>query len=106
MSKKNNVRKTSARMVMDVLKNNGAYTESSAISVDKFKNLKLSSQVIAYTISNLMQDNVVGKTDDDKYYFNEKGWKALEKKVNAGYIILIAVPIFFIIVMLLIQYLF
>ncbi|MDF9823817.1 putative transcriptional regulator [Breznakia sp. PF5-3] len=106
MANKNSNRKTAAKMVMDVLKRHDALDPESAITIDYFKNLKLTTAVIGYTIGNLINDGVVNKTGDDRYYFNEAGWKKLEKKVNRGYLILIAVPVVFIIVMLGLRYFF
>ena len=72
--KKTTTGQTSARMVMDVLKKHYAFTPDTAVGYDAFKNLRLSTSVIAYTIANLMETDVIMKTDDDRYYFVEKNW--------------------------------
>ncbi|OCN05859.1 hypothetical protein A4S06_07400 [Erysipelotrichaceae bacterium MTC7] len=92
MAKKNSASKTAAKIVMDVFHKYAAYDESRAIGIKRFKNVKLTSQVVGYTIANFMQDDIVIKTDDDKYYFNEKAYKKLQRKVMFGYGILILVP--------------
>ena len=71
-TKKNTAGQTSARMVMDVLKKNNAYTADSAVGYDAFKNLRLSTAVIAYTIANLMETGIIMRTEEDRYYFEEK----------------------------------
>ena len=62
-TKKNTAGQTSARMVMDVLKKNNAYTADSAVGYDAFKNLRLSTAVIAYTIANLMETGIIMRTE-------------------------------------------
>lgn len=104
--KKINNQKTAARMVLDVLKKHEALDAETAIDIEYFKNLKLTSAVIAYTIGNLINDNVVVKTGDDRYYFNEDGWKKLEKKVNRGYVILLGLPVIALAFVMLIKYIF
>jgi len=106
MAKKNNIRKTAAKMVIDIFHKRNAYDEASAIKVEMFKNLKLTSAVISYTIGNLINDGVVHKTNDNRYYFDQDGWRKLEKKVLRGYSLLFIVPIVFIVFFLAIQYLF
>ena len=49
--KKTTTGQTSARMVMDVLKKHYAFTPDTAVGYDAFKNLRLSTSVIAYTLS-------------------------------------------------------
>ena len=83
--KKTTTGQTSARMVMDVLKKHYAFTPDTAVGYDAFKNLRLSTSVIAYTIANLMETDVIMKTDDDRYYFVEKNWNKVVHKVNFAY---------------------
>ena len=78
--KKTTTGQTSARMVMDVLKKHYAFTPDTAVGYDAFKNLRLSTSVIAYTIANLMETDVIMKTDDDRYYFVEKNCKGRHQK--------------------------
>lgn len=105
MAKKNSIRKTAAKMVIDIFHKHKAYDEATAIKVEEFKNLKLTSAVISYTIGNLINDGVVHKTDDDRYYFDQGGWRKLEKKVMRGYGLLFIVPVAFIVIFLVIQFL-
>lgn len=107
MAKKNvNNRKTAARMVMDVMLKQDACSPEHAIPVESFKDLKLTTAVIGYTIGNLINDDVVIKTGDDRYYFNEIGWKKLQKKVNRGYLILLGLPVLVLLIMVVLRYLF
>ena len=43
------------------------------------------TSTISYTISNLMEEGVVGKTDDERFYYDDLGFKALETKFVRGY---------------------
>ena len=81
-TKKNTAGQTSARMVMDVLKKNNAYTADSAVGYDAFKNLRLSTAVIAYTIANLMETGIIMRTEEDRYYFEVKNWNKVVHKVK------------------------
>lgn len=84
---------TAASMVMDILKKRGAIDEAHAVDVSAFKNLPYASSTISYTISNLMEEGVVGKTQDDKFYYDDLGFKALETKFVRGYSMIFIVPI-------------
>ena len=101
--KKTTTGQTSARMVMDVLKKHYAFTPDTAVGYDAFKNLRLSTSVIAYTIANLMEIDVIMKTDDDRYYFVEKNWNKVVHKVNFAYVILLGLPIIILLIFLGIQ---
>lgn len=103
MAKKNTAGQTSARMVMDVLKKHHAFSPNTAVGYDAFKNLPLSTMVIAYTIANLMESDVVMKTGDDRYYFVEENWKKMVRKVRVGYGVMIALPLIVLLVFLGIQ---
>lgn len=103
MAKKNTAGQTSARMVMDVLKKHYAFTPDTAVGYDAFKNLPISTMVIAYTIANLMESDVVMKTEDDRYYFVEENWNKMARKVRVGYGILIALPLIILFIFLGIQ---
>lgn len=108
MAKKNKtptVQQTAARKVMDILKKNYALTPDTAIGYEAFKNVPFPTQVIAYTIANLMENGVVMRTDDERYYFVEENWNKMVKKVNFAYVGLIGIPVIAIIVVLAIQYL-
>ncbi|SUO03412.1 Uncharacterised protein [Faecalicoccus pleomorphus] len=89
----NNVRKTAARIIMDTFIKRKATSPEKAIPIEEFKDVKLSTSVISYTIANFMEDEVVYKTGDDRYYFSQENWKKLEKKVTRGYWVMVAIPV-------------
>ena len=89
--RKRGAKATAASMVMDTLKKRGAVDEKSAVDVSVFKNLPYATSTISYTISNLM--GVVGKTDDERFYYDDLGFKALETKFVRGYSMIFIVPI-------------
>ena len=91
--KKSSVQKTAGSMIIGVLKRNAAFSPDTAIEIEKFKNVKLTSDVIAYTIANLMQDEIIIRTDDDRYYYSHANYRKLEKKVNRIYKMMIGVPL-------------
>lgn len=100
----NTARKTMAKIVIDVFLKRDATSPETAIAIQEFKNVKMTSSVISYTIGNLMQDGIVQKTDDDRFYFVEEQWKKLQKKVKKAYWILLGMPLFVLIIVLLFQY--
>lgn len=100
----NTARKTMAKIVIDVFLRRGATTPDTAIPIQEFKDVKMTSSVISYTIGNLMQDGIVQKTDDDRFYFVEEQWNKLQKKVKKAYWILLGMPLIVLIVVLLFQY--
>lgn len=100
----NNVRKTAARIIMDTFIKRKATSPERAIPIESFKDVKLSTSVISYTIANFMEDEVVYKTGDDRYYFSEENWKKLEKKVTRGYWVMVAIPVICLIVVLLLRH--
>lgn len=101
--KRANPRKTAGRLVIDTLKSNKAFDEKSAQPVVIFKDLPLSTTLIAYTIANLMQDGVVIQTDDEKYYYSEENWKKFESKFNRVYWMLIIIPTVLLVFFLVLQ---
>ena len=101
--KRANPRKTAGRLVIDTLKSNKAFDEKSAQPVTIFKDLPLSTTLIAYTIANLMQDEVVIQTEDEKYYYSEENWKKFESKFNRVYWMLIIVPTVLLVFFLVLQ---
>lgn len=101
--KKSTVRKTSARLVMDVFHRREAYSEETSIPIEEFKNVPLTSAIISYTMLNFMNDGIVHKTEDDKYYFDQLGWKKMSKKVERAYLILFGFPAICLVVLLLIM---
>ena len=90
--RKKGAKATAASMVMDTLKKRGAVDEKSAVDVSAFKNLPYATSTISYTISNLIED-VVGKTNDERFYYDDLGFKALETKFVRGYSMIFIVPI-------------
>lgn len=100
---KNTAKKTMARIIIDVFLRRGAISPDTAIPIEEFKDVKLTSSVISYTIANLMQDEIVQRTGDDRYYFVEAKWRALQKKVGRAYWILLGMPLLVLIVFLLVS---
>ena len=100
----NNVRKTAARIIMDTFIKRKATSPEKAIPIEEFKDVKLSTSVISYTIANFMEDEVVYKTGDDRYYFSQKNWKKLEKKVTRGYWVMVAIPVVCLVAVLLLRH--
>lgn len=100
----NNVRKTAARIIMDTFIKRKATSPEKAIPIEEFKDVKLSTSVISYTIANFMEDEVVYKTGDDRYYFSQENWKKLEKKVTRGYWVMVAIPVVCLVAVLLLRY--
>lgn len=101
---KNTTKSTMAKIVMDVFLKNNATSADTAIPIEKFKDVKLTSAVISYTIANFMQDDIVKVTDDNRYYFVQEEWKKMEKKVMRGYWMLIALPLLVLIIILLLTH--
>ena len=91
--RKKGAKATAASMVMDTLKKRGAVDEKSAVDVSAFKNLPYATSTISYTISNLIEEGVVGKTNDERFYYDDLGFKALETKFVRGYSMIFIVPI-------------
>ncbi len=92
-SRGDTAKKTAATLVINVFKKNAAYSPDTAIPVEKFKNVKLSTDIIGYTIGNLISENIVIATDDNRYYYSHENYRKLEKKVGRVYWILIAIPV-------------
>lgn len=101
---KNTPKKTMARIVIDVFLKRNATSPETAIPIEEFKDVKLTTSVISYTIANLMQDGIVQKTGDERYYFVEEAWKKMQKKVGRAYWILLGLPLAILIVILLITH--
>ena len=100
----NNVRKTAARIIMDTFIKRKATSPEKAIPIEEFKDVKLSTSVISYTIANFMEDEVVYKTGDDRYYFSQENWKKLEKKVTRGSWVMVAIPVVCLVAVLLLRH--
>lgn len=101
--RKKGAKATAASMVMDTLKKRGAVDEKNAVDVSAFKNLPFASTTISYTISNLMQEGVVVQTADEKFYYDDAGFKSLETKFVRGYSMIFIIPIVIAIVIYVIQ---
>lgn len=89
---KTNGRRTSGQAVMNALKKAGAVDEKTAVGYDVLQKVRLTTPVLAYTIANLMEENVVVQTEDERYYFNQRGWAKLEWKVLSNYAFLFIIP--------------
>lgn len=94
---------TAATMVLEVMKKRGAFDAERAVPVSAFKDLQLTTTTISYTISNLVEQGVVGQTEDGKYYYDEEGYNRLSKRVFRGYAVIFIVPIVAVIVVFVIQ---
>lgn len=101
--KRVNPRKTAGRLVIDTFKNAKAFSEKTAQPVEICKDLPLSSTVIAYTITNMMEDDIFIKTEDNRFYFSQENWTKFEKRFNRIYWILLGIPIGFTILFLIIN---
>lgn len=91
--KRVNPRKTAGRLVIDTFKQAKALDEKSAQPAEICKDLPLSSTVIAYTITNMMEDDILIKTEDNRFYFSQENWTKFEKRFNRIYWILLGIPI-------------
>jgi hypothetical protein len=91
--KRVNPRKTAGRLVIDTFKNAKALSEKTAQPAEICKDLPLSSTVIAYTITNMMEDDILIKTEDGRFYFSQENWTKFEKRFNRIYWILLGIPI-------------
>ena len=75
-----------------------------AVSYTHLDVYKRQTQVIAYTIANLMENGVVKRTQDERFYFDEQNWNQLKKKVNVGYLVLIGLPLILFLIFLFVKY--
>lgn len=103
--RKKGAKATAASMVLEVLKKRNAVNEEMALPIEAFKDLKLTTTSLSYTIANLVEEGVVAQTEDGKFYYDDIGFKALETKFVRGYIMIFAVPIIAVLLIYLIQYL-
>ncbi len=92
MTTKINPRKTAGRLVIDAFKECKAFSPKSAQPAEICKDLPLSSNVIAYTISNMMKDGILVHTDDNKFYFSQENWDKFQTKFNHIYWFIIGIP--------------
>lgn len=103
--KKKGAKATAASMVLEVLKKKNAVNKETALPVDAFKDLKLTTTTLSYTIANLVEEGVVGQTEDGKFYYDDAGFKALETKFVRGYAMIFIIPIAAVILIYFIQFL-
>ncbi|MDR1795444.1 MAG: hypothetical protein LBR25_08630 [Erysipelotrichaceae bacterium] len=101
-----NIQKSAAKQVLEVLHEHKAYSSASAIPVASFKDLKFSSNIIAYTLANLMESNSVRRTEDDRYWFSQKDWDRLSKSVRRGFMGILLIPVIAGVILLLLKYVF
>lgn len=86
-------RATAASMVLETLKKRNAFDAGSAVPVAVFKDLPLQTNTLSYTIGNLIEEGIVVQTPEEKYYYDELGFKALEMKFVRGYSMFFIIPI-------------
>ncbi len=103
MAQKINPRKTAGRLVLDTFKEKRAFSVKTAQPAEICKDLPLSTNVIAYTITNMMADGILILTEDNKYYYSEENWKKFQSKFNRIYWVMIGIPIFVAILFYVIQ---
>ena len=92
-TKRVNGRQTAGQAVIRFMRKNNALDAEHAIGYDKLKNIKLTTQVLAYTIANMMEEKVIVRTEDERYYFDEAAWAKLERKVLGSYSMLYIIPL-------------
>ncbi|MGB4984575.1 MAG: hypothetical protein WBO70_02235 [Erysipelotrichaceae bacterium] len=93
MAKRKSNKFTAGKYIIDVFRNHHAYSPDEAIKVETFKNIPLTSEVVAFTMGNFIKDGIVLVTGDDRYYFCEKAWKKLNWKINFAYVMVVFFPI-------------
>lgn len=84
---------TAAGLVIEALKKRDATCEQNAVPIKVFKDLPLQTNTLSYTIANLIEEGIVVQTPDEKYYYDDLGYKALEMKFVRGYAMFFIVPI-------------
>lgn len=92
MTTRTNPRKTAGRLVIDTFKKQKAFSPKTAQPVEICKDLPLSSNVIAYTITNMMKDGILIQAEDNKFYYSQENWNKFQKKFNRIYWIIIGIP--------------
>ncbi len=103
--RKKGAKATAASMVLEVLKKSNAINKETALPVEAFKDLKLTTTTLSYTIANLVEEGVVGQTEDGKFYYDDLGFKTLETKFVRGYAMIFIIPIAAVILIYFIQFL-
>jgi len=95
---KDNPKVTVGKMVIGVFDKYEAYDESSAIEIHRFKDLNLSTESIGYTMENYYESNLIGVTEDNRYYFNKEEYKKFESKIFRRTYLILALPVVFMII--------
>ena len=84
---------TAASLVIEALIKRDATSPETAVPLKVFKDLPLQTNTLSYTIGNLIEEGIVVQTPDEKYYYDELGFKALEMKFVRGYSMFFIIPI-------------
>lgn len=84
---------TAAKLVLNVFRKHKANSPKKAIAISEFKDVALSTPTISFTIANFIDQEVVHKTEDDRYWFDEQKWQSMEKNVVRGYAMSLLVPL-------------
>lgn len=103
--RKKGAKATAASMVLETLKKNDAINKEMAVDISAFKNLKLTTTTLSYTIANLVEEGVVVQTDDNKYYYDDAGFKRLETRFVRGYAMIFIIPLAAVLLIYFIRYL-
>lgn len=93
MTTRMNPRKTAGRLVIDTFKEHKAFSPKSAQPAEICKDLPLSTNVIAYTITNMMKDGILVNTEDNKFYFSQANWDKFQKRFNRVYWLIVGIPV-------------
>lgn len=93
MALKTTAKESAGRLVMAVFHRYKAYGADSVIGIDKFMNVPLTNDMIAYTFGNLIEEGVIVAIAEDQFYFDQEVWKKLENKVNRMYWMMLLLPI-------------
>ncbi len=95
---------TGASMVLEVLKKRDATCPEKAVPVRVFKDLRLTTTTLSYTIANLVEQGIVVQTEDEKFYYSEEGYRKLEKKLFRGYSMFFLIPAIAVVIVLALKY--
>lgn len=104
--KKKTAEGTATSLVVQNLKKHNAVSEETAIPIADFKNVKLSTTTLAFTLANLIEQGVVVQTKDEKYYYDDMKFKEIEKNFLKGYSMIIIIPLVFVVLFLLLRAIF
>lgn len=99
--KKESVQQSAGKLIMMVFHHHQAYDSNTAIALTQLSKVPLSSDMIAYTVANFVQEGVLVVTPDDKYYFDQAVWKKLQRQVNRIYWVMLLAPVIIMILFLL-----